>query len=60
MKTIFRYLYEWSVKNRRPFTMEEFPDLLRQATGVDVSAIYRKWQLPIAAATPWRYPGRLA
>jgi predicted metalloprotease with PDZ domain len=47
MKTIYRYLYEWSVKNRRPFTMEEFPDLLRQATSVDVSAIYNKWQQPI-------------
>jgi predicted metalloprotease with PDZ domain len=47
MKTIYRYLYEWSLRNRRPFTMEEFPRLLEQATGVDVSAIYNKWQQPI-------------
>jgi hypothetical protein len=48
MRTIYRYLYEWALRNRRPFTMEEFPGLLQQATGVDVSAIYNKWQQPIA------------
>jgi predicted metalloprotease with PDZ domain len=47
MRTIYRYLYEWSVRNRRAFTMEEFPELLKQATGVDVSAIYNKWQQPV-------------
>jgi predicted metalloprotease with PDZ domain len=44
MRTIYRWLYEWSVKNRRPFTLEEFPGLLKAASGVDVSAIYTKWQ----------------
>ncbi len=29
--------------------MEEFPSLLQKPTGVDVSAIYQKWQLPIEA-----------
>ncbi|HTR28676.1 MAG TPA: hypothetical protein VMH27_05370 [Puia sp.] len=43
MRTIYRYLYEWSRQNQRPFTMQEFPGLLRSATGVDVSAIYNKW-----------------
>jgi predicted metalloprotease with PDZ domain len=47
MKDIYRYLYEWSKQNNRAFTMEEFPKLLEAATGVDVSAIYNKWQLPI-------------
>lgn len=47
MRTIYRYLYQWSLRNRRPFTMEEFPELLKQATGVDVSAIYNKWQQPV-------------
>ncbi len=49
MRTIYRYLYEWSRRNRRPFAMQEFPDLMRSATGVDVSAIYNKWQAPISA-----------
>jgi predicted metalloprotease with PDZ domain len=49
MRTIYRYLYEWSRQNRRPFTMQEFPELLNAATGVDVSAIYNKWQAPISA-----------
>lgn len=47
MRTVYRYLYEWSERNRRPFTMEEFPDLLKEATGLDVSGIYQKWQGPV-------------
>jgi predicted metalloprotease with PDZ domain len=52
MRTIYRYLYEWSVRNRRPFTMDEFPGLLKQATGVDVSAIYGYWQQPVTDKCP--------
>jgi predicted metalloprotease with PDZ domain len=52
MRTIYRYLYEWSRRNRRPFTLQEFPDLLKSATGVDVSAIYNKWQAPITTLSP--------
>ncbi len=48
MRTIYRYLYEWSRRNRRAFTVEEFPGLLKSATGVDVSAIYNRWQAPIS------------
>jgi len=44
MKDVLRYLYEWSKKNQRPFTMEEFPKLMTAATGVDISAIFSKWQ----------------
>jgi len=51
MRTIYRYLYEWSRRNRRPFTLEEFPDLERAATGVDVSAIHNKWQGPITPSS---------
>ncbi|HXD78805.1 MAG TPA: hypothetical protein VN616_13400 [Puia sp.] len=47
MRTIFRYLYEWSRKNSRPFTPGEFPGLLQAATGVNIRAIYDKWQGPI-------------
>ena len=47
MKDVLRYLYQWSVKNKRPFTMEEFPSLLDAACGIDLHVIYEKWQLPI-------------
>ena len=47
MKDIFRYLYQWSKKNNRPFTMEEFPSLINKACNIDLSTIYKKWQLPI-------------
>jgi predicted metalloprotease with PDZ domain len=49
MRTIYRWLYEWSVKNRRPFSLGEFPGLLQAATGVDVSAICAKWQAPVVS-----------
>jgi predicted metalloprotease with PDZ domain len=52
MRTVYRYLYEWSRRNHRPFTLEEFPDLMKSATGVDVSAIYNKWQAPITGPSP--------
>ncbi len=44
MKDVLRYIYEWGRKNQRPFTMEEFPKLLNTATGIDISAVYNKWQ----------------
>ena len=47
MRDVFRYLYNWSKENQRPFTMEEFPALISKAAGVDISVIYQKWQLPI-------------
>jgi predicted metalloprotease with PDZ domain len=56
MRTIYRYLYDWSRRNGRPFTLQEFPDLLKSATGVDVSAIYNKWQAPITTPSPIKGP----
>jgi hypothetical protein len=47
IKTVLRYLYYWSKKNNRAFTMEEFPSLINEACGIDLSAIYNKWLLPI-------------
>jgi predicted metalloprotease with PDZ domain len=44
MKDVFRYFYNWSKENKRPFTMQEFPLLINKAAGVDVSSIYKKWQ----------------
>jgi predicted metalloprotease with PDZ domain len=47
MKDVMRYLYNWSKQNHRPFMMEEFPVLINNAAGVDLSKIYDRWQLPI-------------
>jgi len=47
MKDVFRYLYNWAKENKRPFTMDEFPILINKSSGVDVSAIYHKWQMPV-------------
>lgn len=47
MKDVLRYLYYWSKENKRAFTMEEFHVLINKATGIDLSTIYNKWQLPI-------------
>ena len=47
MKNVLRYFYKWAQKEKRPFTVEEFPALLNKAAGIDVSAIYNKWLLPL-------------
>ena len=47
MKDVFRYLYQWAQKNQRPFSMEEFPTLLNEACKINLSQIYKKWQMPV-------------
>lgn len=47
MKDVFRYLYNWSKENKRAFTMSEFPTLINKACGINLSGIYKKWQLPV-------------
>ena len=47
MKDVFHYLYNWAKESKRPFTMDEFPILINKGSGVDVRAIYHKWQMPV-------------
>jgi predicted metalloprotease with PDZ domain len=47
IKDVLRYLYNWSKQSKRPFTMEEFPILIYEACSIDLSGIYKKWQLPV-------------
>jgi predicted metalloprotease with PDZ domain len=47
LKDVIRFLYYWSKENKRPFTMDEFSLLINKASGVDLTDIYNKWQLPI-------------
>ena len=47
MKDVLRYLYYWTKENKRAFTLKEFPELINKACGIDLSAIYNKWQMPV-------------
>ena len=48
MKDVIRFLYQWSIENKRPFTIEELPLLINKACGIDLRRIYDKWQMPLA------------
>jgi len=47
MRDVLRFLYTWSKHHQRSFTMQEFPSLIDEGSGVKLDGIYRKWQLPI-------------
>jgi len=47
MLDALQFLYNWTKKNKRAFSMDEFPILLNESCGVDLSHIYKKWQQPI-------------
>jgi predicted metalloprotease with PDZ domain len=38
-----RHLMVWSRKNRRPFEIDEIPDIFEEATGVDTREVMEKW-----------------
>jgi predicted metalloprotease with PDZ domain len=43
LRDAFRYLVAWSARERRAFEIEELPDLIQQATGVDTRGIMEEW-----------------
>jgi predicted metalloprotease with PDZ domain len=43
LRDAFRYLVAWSARERRAFEIEELPDLIEQATGVDTRGIMQEW-----------------
>jgi predicted metalloprotease with PDZ domain len=47
LKDALRYLVTWSARERRGFAVDELPGLIREATGVDVSAILAEWLRPL-------------
>jgi predicted metalloprotease with PDZ domain len=47
MQDVIKYIYRWSKDKNRPFELKEFPLLINQACGIDLTMIYNKWQLPI-------------
>ncbi|MEQ1352405.1 MAG: hypothetical protein ABLT11_00210 [Candidatus Acidiferrum sp.] len=48
LRDALRALLAWSEKNHRAFELEEMMQVFRQATGVDVRDILKRWQEPPA------------
>ncbi len=42
-----RYLVAWTAREQRAFSNDELPRLIRDATGVDVSAVIEEWLRPL-------------
>ena len=47
LRDALRFLVAWTEREKRAFTLDELPGLLREATGVDVSAVVAEWLKPI-------------
>ena len=47
LRDAFRHLVAWAARERRAFAMDELPGLIREATGVDVSATMQEWLRPL-------------
>jgi predicted metalloprotease with PDZ domain len=47
MQDAFRYLMEWSAREKRAFKIEELPEIFKAATGVETRDILEKWLAPI-------------
>ena len=43
LRDALRFLMAWSYDNRRPFKIDELPEIFEQATGVDTRVIYERW-----------------
>jgi predicted metalloprotease with PDZ domain len=46
LRDSLRAMVAWGLKNKRPFTLEEFPGLIAKPVGVDekdISAIVQRW-----------------
>jgi predicted metalloprotease with PDZ domain len=47
LRDALRFLVDWTGRERRAFTLDELPALVRDATGVDTSAVVAEWLRPI-------------
>jgi predicted metalloprotease with PDZ domain len=45
METVLRYFYQY-VKKNGAYSLDEFVPLIKEATGVNVSKVYKKWTSP--------------
>jgi predicted metalloprotease with PDZ domain len=47
LRDALRFLVAWAARERRPFATEELASLIREATGVDTSAVIAEWLRPL-------------
>jgi predicted metalloprotease with PDZ domain len=47
LRDALRHLVAWTARERRAFAIDELPGLIREATGVDVSADVDQWLRPL-------------
>jgi predicted metalloprotease with PDZ domain len=47
LRDALRFLVGWSARERRPFTVDELPELMARDTGVDVRDIVDEWLRPL-------------
>jgi predicted metalloprotease with PDZ domain len=47
LRDALRFLLAWTARERRGFTVDELPGLIREATGVDVTATMQEWLRPL-------------
>jgi predicted metalloprotease with PDZ domain len=47
LRDALRFLVAWTARERRAFTLDELPGLIREATGVDTAAIVAEWLRPL-------------
>lgn len=47
LRDALRFLVDWTGKTQRAFTLDELPRLIRDATGVDTSAVVAEWLQPL-------------
>ncbi len=43
LRDAFRFLMDWSARNKRAFRIDELPDRVREATGVETREIWERW-----------------
>ena len=47
MREAYRYLMEWSAREKRALRIEELPAIFKEATGVETRDILEKWLAPV-------------
>ena len=47
LRDALRFMVEWTARERRAFSNDELAGLIRQATGVDTTAVIAEWLRPL-------------
>jgi predicted metalloprotease with PDZ domain len=52
LREALRHLFAWSVRERRPFALEQIPELLSEGSGTALGDIYERWMAAPASRAP--------